>query len=177
MGESVVLKVAEAYSRDVGRGAVRIDYEVMDVLGVSVGDVVGVVEDGRTGDPTSAGNDAAEKHRTAAKCLPLYPSDEGRKMVRMDDLGRRNAGVVVGGAVSIRKVKAVAAESVTVTQLDASPPLDARFLTDVLETIPFMVGNVVVVPYFGDKLSFQVNAAIPKAEVLVVTRDTVFSMA
>ncbi|HEY8522514.1 MAG TPA: hypothetical protein VIL14_02015, partial [Nitrososphaeraceae archaeon] len=34
------LKVLEAYTRDVGRGIARIDYDTMDSLAVSTGDVV-----------------------------------------------------------------------------------------------------------------------------------------
>ena len=33
------LKVLEAYTRDVGRGVARIDYDSMDTLGASTGDV------------------------------------------------------------------------------------------------------------------------------------------
>ena len=34
------LKVLEAYTRDVGRGVARIDYDSMDSLNASTGDVV-----------------------------------------------------------------------------------------------------------------------------------------
>jgi transitional endoplasmic reticulum ATPase len=34
------LKILEAYTRDVGRGVARIDYESMDSLSASTGDVV-----------------------------------------------------------------------------------------------------------------------------------------
>jgi hypothetical protein len=34
------LKILEAYSRDVGRGIARIDYDSMDLLNASTGDVI-----------------------------------------------------------------------------------------------------------------------------------------
>ena len=37
---SVQLKILEAYTRDVGRGVTRIDYESMDALGASTGDIL-----------------------------------------------------------------------------------------------------------------------------------------
>ncbi|HZB64438.1 MAG TPA: hypothetical protein VE307_03920, partial [Nitrososphaeraceae archaeon] len=46
------LKVLEAYTRDVGRGIARIDYDTMDSLAVSTGDVVEI----------------RGKRRTTAKC-------------------------------------------------------------------------------------------------------------
>ena len=36
----VSLKVLEAYTRDVGRGTARIDYDTMGSLGVSTGDII-----------------------------------------------------------------------------------------------------------------------------------------
>ena len=41
MAESeLTLKVLEAYTRDVGRGVARIDYDSMDTLNASTGDVI-----------------------------------------------------------------------------------------------------------------------------------------
>jgi transitional endoplasmic reticulum ATPase len=34
------LKILEAYTRDVGRGVARLDYESMDSLGASTGDII-----------------------------------------------------------------------------------------------------------------------------------------
>jgi len=48
----ISLKVLEAYTRDVGRGVARIDYDSMDTLSASTGDVIEV----------------KGKRRTVAKC-------------------------------------------------------------------------------------------------------------
>ena len=87
----VSLKVLEAYTRDVGRGTARIDYDTMGSLGVSTGDIIEI----------------KGKRRTVVKCLPLYPSDEGKGIVRLDGLVRNNAGIGIGDAMNARKVKAV----------------------------------------------------------------------
>jgi len=71
MSESgLSLKVLEAYTRDVGRGVARIDYDSMDTLNASTGDVIEI----------------KGKRRTVAKCLPLYPSDEGKGIIRIDNV-------------------------------------------------------------------------------------------
>ena len=76
------IKVVEAYTRDVGRGVARIDYDSMDSLSASSGDVIEIKgKDGR---------------RTVAKCLPLYPSDEGKGIIKGDGLVRNNTGVAIG---------------------------------------------------------------------------------
>ena len=40
--QQVQLKVLEAYTRDVGRGVARIDYDAMDALDASTGDVIDI---------------------------------------------------------------------------------------------------------------------------------------
>ena len=42
------LKVLEAYTRDVGRGVARIDYDSMDTLSASTGDVIEIKGKRRT---------------------------------------------------------------------------------------------------------------------------------
>src|SRR5919199_1597760 len=103
------LKVLEAYTRDVGRGVARIDYDSMDSLSASTGDVIEI----------------RGKRRTVAKCLPLYPSDEGKGIIRVDGLVRNNAGVAIGDTVVVRKIKAVPAEKV----IGVTPAADAVLVT------------------------------------------------
>ncbi|MDG6925665.1 MAG: CDC48 family AAA ATPase [Nitrososphaerota archaeon] len=156
--QQVQLKVLEAYTRDVGRGVARIDYDAMDALDASTGDVIEI----------------KGKRRTVAKCLPLYPSDEGRGIVRIDGLIRNNAGVAIGDMVVVKKVKAPPAEKVVVAPLEAVPPIDERYLADALESVPVTKGDNVMIPYFGGRLTFQVVGLSPAAEAALITQRTVF---
>ena len=155
------LKVLEAYTRDVGRGVARIDYDSMDTLNASTGDVIEI----------------KGKRRTVAKCLPLYPSDEGKGIIRIDGLGRNNSGIAIGDTIIVRKIKAVAAEKVVVAPLEAIPPIDERYLADALESVPLIKGDNVMVPYFGGRLTFQVIGVTPAADAVLVTQKTVFHIA
>ncbi len=156
------IKILEAYTRDVGRGVARIDYDSMDSLSASTGDVIEI----------------RGKRRTVAKCLPLYPSDEGKGIIRVDGLVRNNAGVAIGDTVVVRKIKAVPAEKVIVAPLEAIPPIDERYLADALESVPLTKGDNVMVPYFGGRLTFQVIGVSPlqaaSAESVLVTQKTIF---
>src|ERR671931_1367386 len=96
------LKILEAYTRDVGRGVARIDYDSMDSLSASTGDVLEI---------------KGGKQKTVAKCLPLYPSDEGKGIIRVDGLLRNNAGAAIGDTVDITKIIRVTAEKVMVVPL------------------------------------------------------------
>jgi len=155
------LKVLEAYTRDVGRGVARIDYDSMDTLNASTGDVI----------------ELKGKRRTVAKCLPLYPSDEGKGIIRIDGLGRNNSGIAIGDTIIVKKIKAVPAEKVVVAPLEAIPPIDERYLADALESVPLIKGDNVMVPYFGGRLTFQVIGVTPAADAVLITQKTTFHIA
>jgi transitional endoplasmic reticulum ATPase len=91
------LKVLEAYTRDVGRGVARIDYDSMDSFKRLY---------------WWCNIEIRGKRRTVAKCLPLYPSNEGKGIIRVDGLVRNNAGVAIGDTMLVRKIEAVPAEKV-----------------------------------------------------------------
>ena len=159
--DTLSLKILEAYTRDVGRGVSRIDYDSMDSLSASTGDVIEI----------------RGKRRTVAKCLPLYPSDEGKGIIRVDGLVRNNAGVAIGDTVVVRKIKAVPAEKVIVAPLETIPPIDERYLADALDSVPLIKGDNVMVPYFGGRLTFQVIGVTPAAEAVLITQKTMFHIA
>jgi transitional endoplasmic reticulum ATPase len=138
----------------------RLDYDAMDALEASTGDVIEV----------------KGKRRTVAKCLPLYPSDERKGLLRIDGLVRNNAGVAIGDLVTVKKVKAPVAEKVVVAPLESTPPIDERYLADALEGVPVTKGDNVMVPYFGGRLTFQVVGISPTAEAALITQRTVFAI-
>ena len=152
------LRVMEAYTKDVGRGVGRIDYESMDELQVTTGDVLEV----------------KGKKRTVVKCLPLYPSDEGRGVIRIDGLTRLNAGVALGEFVTVRKIRAYPAERIMVAPLEAIPPIDERYLAEALDTLVVTKGDNIMVPYFGGRLTFQVISTTPPADAVIINSRTVF---
>jgi transitional endoplasmic reticulum ATPase len=130
----------------------------MDALEASTGDVIEV----------------KGKRRTVAKCLPLYPSDERKGLLRIDGLVRNNAGVAIGDMVTVKKVKAPIAEKIVVAPLEATPPIDERYLADALEGVPVTKGDNVMVAYFGGRLTFQVVGITPVADAALITQRTAF---
>src|ERR687883_572350 len=158
---TISLKVREAYSRDVGRGIARIDHDSMYSLNASTGDIIEI---------------KGKDRKTVSKCLPLYPSDEGKGIIRVDGLVRNNAGIAIGDTVIVKKIKAVPAEKVIVAPLEAIPPIDERYLADALESVPLIKGDNVMVPYFGGRLTFQVIGITPPSDAVLVTSKTVFTI-
>ena len=160
---TATLKAIESYTRDVGRGVARIDYDTMDLLGVGTGNVIEV----------------KGKNRTVARCLPVYPSDEGKGIIRLDGLMRNNAHIGIGDTVTVKKLKAIPAQKVIVAPLQPTPPVDGRYLADSLESIPIIKGDSVMVPYFGGRLAFQIVGIMPittSESAAIVTQKTVFNI-
>lgn len=155
------LRVLEAYTRDVGRGVARIDYDTMDKLNASTGDVLEIHGENRT---------------TVGKCLPLYPSDEGKGIARLDGLMRNNIGIAIGGTVIINKVDAMPAQKVIIKPLMSIPPIDTGYLADALENVPIIKGDNIMVPYFGGRLTFQVIYCEPKDKPLIIQQTTTFTI-
>ena len=154
------IKVIEAYTRDVGRGVARVDYDFMSALNVSRGDIIEI---------------SGDKRRTVAKCLPLYPSDEGKGIMRIDGLVRNNAGVAIGDTVVVRKIKPVLAEKVTVSPLESAANIDERYLFDSLDNFCIIKGDNVTTPYLGGRLTFQViNVSPAAADAVQVNKNTIF---
>lgn len=85
--QNVKLEVASAAVNDVGKGVARLSFETMRALDMTAGDVV----------------ELHGKRSTVATALPLYRSDEGRPIVRIDGLQRHNAGVGISDFVMGKK--------------------------------------------------------------------------
>jgi len=160
---AVSLKVLESYTRDVGRGIARIDYDTMESINANTGDIIEI----------------RGKRRTVAKILPLYPSDEQKGIIRVDGLVRNNASIAIGDTVNVRKVKTIQAERVAAAPLEQIPPIDERYLTDALEGTSVVKGDHVMVPYFGGRLTFEIGNITPTVgpeNAAIVTQKTVFSI-
>ena len=85
------LKILESYTRDAGKGIVRIDYDSMDSLGASTGKVIEI----------------KGKKIIKVQCFPLDPSDEGKGFIRIDKLIRHNAKIRIGQHVSVKLVTSI----------------------------------------------------------------------
>ena len=97
MASDKAIKVAELKAGETGRGIVRLDPALMDVLSIRVGDIVQI--------------DGSKK--TVAKVLRGAPEDANLGIIRMDGSTRRNAGVSLDERVAVKKVTAKNAEKIT----------------------------------------------------------------
>ncbi|RLI23588.1 AAA family ATPase, partial [Candidatus Bathyarchaeota archaeon] len=153
----VVLRVAEAHGRDVGRGIARIDPKVMEKVGLTTGDVVEI----------------AGKRRTVAIVWPGYPEDYGRGLIRIDGYIRQNAGVSIDEKVTIKKVEAKKAARITLAPREPLRILGAEeYLLQLLEGRVVTRGDNIPIGIMGRKIELTVISVQPPAPAVIITPET-----
>src|SRR5271155_5103966 len=86
MAEAITLRVAEAFQQDIGLGNARLDVGTRQKLKVGVGDIVEI----------------RGRKTTAAIVNRAQAEDEGRGVIRVEAVVRRNAGVSIGDRVLVQ---------------------------------------------------------------------------
>jgi len=154
--KTLTLKVAEASSKDVSRGIVRLDPACFKKIGIEVGDVV-----------TLKG-----KRETVAKVMPAYMEDRGKGLIRMDGITRENAGVGIDEKTTITKSKFNPAHKIVVTPLTSMRSYDARYIGSLLEGLPLLEGDTVRARLIGTRTQdFKVVSTVPSG-VVIIQSDT-----
>ena len=148
----LILKVAEATTKDVGRGIVRFDPGDFKQLNVQVGDVVTV----------------EGKRQTVAKVLPAYMEDRGKGLIRLDGITRENARVGIDEKVKISVCDFQPARKIIVAPLTAMRSYDARYIGSLLEGLPLLEGDLVRARLIGSRTQdFKVVTTSPSGVVII----------
>lgn len=157
MQPDITLKIAEAFSKDVGRGLARIDPADMTQLDADVGDIIEIIG----------------KRTTVAKLMPTFSGDRGKGILQIDGIIRGNAGVGVGDKVKVRTTKASAAASITISS-SRSTRRDIRYMGRLLEGLPVIKGDVVRISFFGTRYQeYSIVDTRPEGAVLVHPRTSI----
>ena len=152
-----ILRVVQAKSADDGKGVARIDPALMEILGLTQGDVV-LVEGSK---------------KTAVTVFNGYPEDENRGTIRMDGTIRKNAGAGLDDKVSIRKTTPKNATKVTLAPTQPVKILGGEeYLTQVLEGRPVVKGDLLEVNIMGREFDLVVQSHQPSADAVLIQNFT-----
>jgi transitional endoplasmic reticulum ATPase len=149
-------KVKEALPKDVGRAIARIDPEDMKNLGLEVGQIVEI----------------EGKRKTAAKAMPCYAEDRGKKIIQIDGITRENAKVGLDEKVTIERGESRPAKKITLTPLTDGGVLqkdkDTKYIGSLIEGLPLTSGDKIRARLFGTKTcDFIVEDTVPDGVVSV----------
>ncbi|MDD7423650.1 MAG: CDC48 family AAA ATPase [Candidatus Methanomethylophilaceae archaeon] len=157
MTNEKALKVAELKSGETGRGVARIDPEVMEILGIKVGDIIEI--------------DGSKK--TAVKALRGGPEDTNKGIIRIDGSTRRNAGTGIDERVDIKKITAKNAEKITFAPTEQLRIQGGEeYLRQVMEGRVFTKGDTITLNVMGNKIDLVVNSFAPSGEAAMMTSTT-----
>ncbi len=152
-----VLKVAEAKSKDAERGIARVDPAVMEVLGITAGDVIQI----------------EGKKRTVAIVWPGYPEDANRGVIRIDGTIRRNAQTSIDEKVSIRKIAIKEARKITFAPTEPLRIMGGEeYLSQSLEGRAVTRGDVIQINVMGRRIDLIVVSYSPTSDAVLVHRTT-----
>ena len=156
----VVLKTAEGLSQDVGAGRARVDAKTRLLIGASPGDIVEI----------------EGLRKTAAVIWRAQPTDEGKGIIRMDNLIRKNARVGIGDKVTVTKAKSKSAKSVVIApvipegqKIQFGQGIEQLIKKGMLKR-PVMTGDTVVIAgitLFRNSLPFGIVKTEPKGVVII----------
>ncbi len=149
-------KVAEARTKDVGRGIAQLDPADMERYGLETGNILRI----------------RGKDDTVAKAMPAFPEDRGKRVVQIDGLIRGNAGVGLDGKVSLEKIDFKPAKKVQlapVTALRAGHRRqEGRFVGRVLEGLVLTRGDRIRATMFSNRgHDFTVVGCAPAGAVMI----------
>jgi transitional endoplasmic reticulum ATPase len=154
---SVSLRVAEAQSRDVGRGIARIDPKVSSEIGLSAGDVVEI----------------HGKKKTVSIYWPGYQEDYGKGTIRIDGYTRSNAGAGIDENVDIKKVDARKATKITIAPTEPLRIMGGEeYLKQILENRVISRGDLIPLGIMGRRINLIVTGFQPPAAAVIVVPST-----
>jgi len=152
----VKLRVAEAPARDVGRSIARLDSESMRKINATTGDIIEIVG----------------KKVTAATVWPAYPQDEGRGLIRIDAITRKNAGVGIGDYVTVRRANVKKASRIVFAPIEhIRYLLPEDYIKNVLLGRPISRGDIIQIPTVYEAITLVATSVSPTG-IVVVDKNT-----
>ncbi|MGC4117108.1 MAG: CDC48 family AAA ATPase [Myxococcales bacterium] len=151
--DALELKVAEALTKDVGRGFARLDPVDLARLHASTGDVLEV----------------SGRRKAYCRAMLAYRPVRGQSRVQLDGIVRGNAGVGLDDAVTVRRAACPQAQEVLLAPIDARPSdRDMRYVGRLLDGLPVSDGDRIRAALLGSHTAgFRVVKTTPAGPVII----------
>jgi transitional endoplasmic reticulum ATPase len=158
----IILKIAEAPQRLVGKGIAVVDPKIVEDNKWETGQILEIV-----------GN-----RKSHVKLWPGAPEDYGSAIIKIDGLTRHNIGSGIGEKISIKKVDAKEAEQIVVSPIEK---LSEEGLQEYMQAnydghVLTSGDTLIVTTQLGSKTQLIITSTIPAGKPVIITDQTKFKL-
>jgi transitional endoplasmic reticulum ATPase len=158
------LKVAETFSKFVGRGIALIDPRIIEEYDLRTGDVLELTND----------------HTSKKSYVLLWssnPNDYGKGLIRIDGYTRENISAGIDDQVKVQKVDVENAEEIKMSPIEDLNIVGLEgYLSEKLDGRVVSKDDVILFNLMGKRIGFIIVSTKPQNPALLINSDTKFNI-
>jgi transitional endoplasmic reticulum ATPase len=158
------LKVAETFSKFVGRGIALIDPRIIEEYDLRTGDVLELTND----------------HTSKKSYVLLWssnPNDYGKGLIRIDGYTRENISAGIDDQVKVQKVNVENAEEIKMSPIEDINIVGLEgYLSEKLDGRVVSKDDVILFNIMGKRIGFIIVSTTPQNPALLINSDTKFDI-
>ena len=158
------LKVAETFSKFVGRGIALIDPRIIKEYNLRTGDVLELTQE-------------STSKKSYVLLWSSNPNDYGKGLIRIDGYTRENISVGIDDQVNVQKVNVEKAE-----EIEMSPTVDLNivglenYMSEKLDGRVVAKDDVLLFNIMGKRIGFIIISTKPQNQALLINSHTKFKL-
>src|SRR5215213_4492260 len=158
------LKVAETFSKFVGRGIALIDPRIIEEYNLRTGDVLELTQE-------------STSKKSYVLLWSSNPNDYGKGLIRIDGYTRENISVGIDDQVNVQKVNVEKAEEIKMSPIkDLNIVGLEDYLSEKLDGRVVSKDDVILFNIMGKRIGFIIVSTKPQNRALLINSDTKFKI-
>jgi transitional endoplasmic reticulum ATPase len=159
-----ILKVAETFSKFVGRGIALIDPKTIEEYGLRTGDVLELTQE-------------STSKKSYVLLWSSNSNDYGKGLIRIDGYTRENISVGIDDQITVQKVNVEKAE-----EIEMSPTVDLNivglenYMSEKLDGRVVAKDDVLLFNIMGKRIGFIIISTKPQNQALLINSHTKFKL-
>ena len=164
IGNKFTLKVAETFSKFVGRGIALIDPKIIEEHNLATGDVLELT------------NDTSSK-KSYVLLWTSHPNDYGKGLIRIDGYTRENISVGIDDQINVQKVDVENAEEIIMSPVEDLNIVGLEdYFSEKLDGRVVAKDDVVLFNMMGRRIGFIIVSTKPQNKALLINSNTKFKI-
>src|SRR5215204_2975464 len=158
------LKVAETFSKFVGRGIALIDPRIIEEYNLRTGDVLELTQE-------------STSKKSYVLLWSSNPNDYGKGLIRIDGYTRENISVGIDDQVNVQKVNVEKAEEIKMSPIEELNIVGLEdYLSEKLDGRVVAKDDVILFNMMGRRIGFIIVSTKPQNKALLINSNTKFKI-